>query len=80
MKKEYKLKQLKKRPSKPKVDKNAAKVPISLRLDGSVLANLKSDAEKKGIPYQTFIGSILHQYINGELIEAKTVSILNKFA
>jgi len=78
MKKEYNLKKLKKRPSKPKVDKSAAKIPVSIRLDGSVLARIKTDAEKKGIPYQTHIGSILHQYINGELVEIKTVSLLKK--
>ncbi|MEC7276471.1 MAG: CopG family antitoxin [Bdellovibrionota bacterium] len=78
MKKEYDLKKLKKREGKTKVDKNAAKVPISLRLDGSVLADLKSEAEKLGLPYQTFISSILFQYTNGELISKKMVDILKE--
>lgn len=68
MKKEYDLKTLKRRPDKVKVDKEAAKVPISLRLDGGVLASLKTEAEQLGIPYQTFIGSILHQFASGELV------------
>jgi predicted DNA binding CopG/RHH family protein len=78
MKKEYDLKALKRRPGKVKVDKEAAKVPISLRLDGSVLAALKTEAERLGIPYQTFIGSVLHQYATGELISKKTVEILKQ--
>lgn len=71
MKKEYDLKKLKPRPG-------AAKVPISIRVDGSVLSSLKSEAERLGLPYQTHIGSLLHQYVHGELIEKKAVALLNK--
>ena len=78
MKKEYNLKELKKRPGKVKVDKEAAKVPISLRLDGGVLASLKTEAERLGIPYQTFIGSILHQFAKGELVSKQTVELSKK--
>ena len=78
MKKEYDLKALKKRSGKIKVDKEAAKVPISLRLDGSVLATLKTEAERLGIPYQTFIGSVLHQFASGELISKQTIELLKK--
>jgi predicted DNA binding CopG/RHH family protein len=78
MKKQYDLKKLKRRPGKPKTDKDAAKVPISLRVDGSVLASLKSEADRLGIPYQTHIGSILHQYANGELIAKMTVELLRR--
>lgn len=69
MKKEYDLKQLKKRPSTIKASPEAAKVPISIRLDGGELSELRSEAERLGIPYQTFIGSILHRYISGELVD-----------
>ena len=78
MKKEYDLKKLKRRPGKPKVDKEAAKVPISLRLDGSILAALKSEAKHLGIPYQTHIGSVLRQYANGDLIQKKAVDLLKQ--
>jgi len=64
---EYDLKKLRPRTGAVKVDKNAAKIPISLRVDESVLALLKSEAERLGLPYQTFIGSLLHQYVRGEL-------------
>ena len=45
----------------------AAKVAISLRLDGSDLAAIKSEAQRLGIPYQTLIGSVIHQFATGEL-------------
>jgi predicted DNA binding CopG/RHH family protein len=78
MKKEYNLKALKKRPGKAKVDSEATKVPISLRVDGGVLASLKTEAERLGLPYQTFIGSILHQYATGELVSKKLVETLKE--
>ncbi len=71
MKKEYDLKKLKRRPGKVKSDADAAKVPISIRLDGGVLSTLKTEAERLGIPYQTLIGSLLHRYSNGELVDKK---------
>jgi predicted DNA binding CopG/RHH family protein len=79
MKREYNLKKLKKRTVPVKVDSESIKVPISIRLDASDLAMLKTEADKKGLPYQTLIGSILHQFLNGELIDRSTVQILKKF-
>jgi len=78
MKKEYDLKKLKRRPGTPKFDPEAAKIPISIRLDGSVLAALKTEAERFGIPYQTYIGSVLHRFAQGELIDRKTVDLLKR--
>jgi predicted DNA binding CopG/RHH family protein len=78
MRKEYDLERLKRRPGKVKADKSAAKIQVGLRLDGSDLARLKSEADRLGIPYQTLVGSILHQYLNDELIERKTLDILKK--
>jgi predicted DNA binding CopG/RHH family protein len=75
MKKEYNLSKLKKRPGKVKVDKDAAKTPISIRLDGGVLADLRSEAERLGIPYQTLISSVLHRYIKGELVDPKAIDL-----
>jgi predicted DNA binding CopG/RHH family protein len=72
MKKEYDLKKLKKRPGKVKVIKSAAKTPISIRIDAIILAHLRSEAEQLGIPYQTFISSVLHQYVSGNLVEKKS--------
>jgi len=75
MKKEYDLSKLKKRPGKVKSDPDAAKTPISIRLDASVLAELRTESERLGIPYQTFIGSILHRYANGELVDRKAMNL-----
>jgi predicted DNA binding CopG/RHH family protein len=78
MRKQYNLKKLKKRPAKIKVDPDAVKTPISLRLDAGLLLMLKTESERRGLPYQTFISSILHQFMHGELIERSTVELLKK--
>lgn len=75
MKKEYDLKNLRKRPGKPKTDPGATKVPVSIRLDGAVLAQLRTEARRLGIGYQTFVGSILHRYANRELIDPKAADL-----
>lgn len=75
MKKEYDLSKLKKRPGKVKVDPEAAKTPISIRLDGAVLADIRTEAERLGMPYQTLVGSILHRYVHGELVDPKAVNL-----
>lgn len=78
MKKEYDLKKLKKRKGSVKVDAEAAKMPISIRLDGAVLSSLKTEANRLGVPYQTFIGSLLHRYANGELVDKKEIEIAKR--
>jgi len=78
MKKEYDLKKLRRRPGTPKSDPEAARVPISIRLDGSVLASLKTEAERLGIPYQTFISSVLFRFAHGELVDRKSVGLLKR--
>ena len=69
MKKEYDLKKMEKRPGRVKVDKEAVKTPVSLRLDGGDVAELRTEAKRMGIPYQTLIGSVLHRYVSGELVD-----------
>ena len=69
MKKEYDLKSLKKRSVKAKSAPEAAKTPVSIRLDAIVLADLRSEAQRLGIPYQTLISSVLHRYSTGELVD-----------
>ncbi len=78
MKKEYDFSKAKKRSDRVKVDSNAAKVPTSIRLDGSVLAWFKSEAERQGVPYQTLISSVLHRYAGSALIDKSEVERLNK--
>jgi len=40
---------------------------ISIRLSEKDLTRLRARASKLGIPYQTLIGSILHQYAEGKV-------------
>ncbi len=75
MRKEYNLKELKRRPGKVKIDRDAVKMPISIRIDGSVLAAIKTEADRMGIPYQTLIGSILHRYASKELIDRRNLDL-----
>lgn len=69
MRKEYDFKKLKKRPGPVKIIPEAAKIAISMRIDGGELAELRTEAKRLGIPYQTFIGSILHRFVTGELVD-----------
>jgi predicted DNA binding CopG/RHH family protein len=43
---------------------------VTLRLSSNDLALLKQKAAYKGLPYQTFIASVLHEYAAGHFIEA----------
>jgi len=38
--------------------------PITIKMPVSLLNKLKAEAHKRGLPYQTFIKSILHQAMN----------------
>ncbi|MCK4777045.1 MAG: hypothetical protein KAS39_01635, partial [Actinomycetia bacterium] len=49
---------------------------ITLRLKQSDLEKIKVQAEKEGIPYQTFISSILHKYITHQLVDEKYIERL----
>ena len=73
MKKEYDFSKAKKRSERVKVDANAAKIPTSIRLDGSILAWYKTEAERQGIPYQTLISSVLHRFAGSELVDKSEV-------
>jgi predicted DNA binding CopG/RHH family protein len=68
MKDNYDLKSMKKRPGKVKVDPGAASVMISMRIDADLLGKIKAEARRLGIPYQAHMKSLLHQYINGDLV------------
>lgn len=76
MKKNYDLKSMKKKPGKVKVDPEASRTMISLKIDANDLADIKTEAERLGMPYQTLINSILHRYANGELIDKREFKIL----
>ncbi len=42
---------------------------INIRISERDLVSLQKIAITKSIPYQTFISSLLHKYINGRLVE-----------
>src|SRR5215475_3242926 len=44
-------------------------VRVTLRLSSGDLERLKQKAAYKGLPYQTFIASVLHEYAAGHFIE-----------
>ena len=45
---------------------------ITVRLYEHDYAGIQKKAMEKGIPYQTLISGIIHQYIEGDLLEKKT--------
>ena len=44
---------------------------INIRISERDLEELQRKAIEEGLPYQTFISSILHKYIAGRLVEKK---------
>ena len=71
MKKEYDLAKMKRRPGPVKVaTRGMIKTSISLRMDPELMIKLREESVRVGIPYQTLIGSILHRYVTGQLVDA----------
>lgn len=75
------MKEAKKTGKRVKVDEpehiTELKVNLSIRLDAALLAWLKETAAREGIPYQTFINSILTKRMNEGSLEER-VSKLEK--
>lgn len=42
---------------------------INIRISEQDLNDIKKGAQERGLPYQTFISSILHQFSNGRIKE-----------
>ena len=45
---------------------------VNIRMTERDLMHFQKAALHEGLPYQTFISSILHKYINGRLVETTT--------
>jgi len=45
---------------------------INIRLSSRDLRSLQTRALKEGIPYQTLVSSVLHKFVDGQLIEKIT--------
>jgi predicted DNA binding CopG/RHH family protein len=55
------------------LEKSSKKRVVTLRLNNNDLEQLKSIAKTEGMPYQTFISSILHKYVNDRFVDKKEV-------
>ena len=44
---------------------------LNIRISERDLNELQKRAVSEGLPYQTFVSSIIHKYVNGKLVEAK---------
>lgn len=44
---------------------------LNIRISERDLDELQKKAVIEGLPYQTYVSSIIHKFINGKLIEAK---------
>ena len=43
---------------------------LNIRISERDLIELQRKAVKEGLPYQTYVSSIIHKFINGSLIDA----------
>ena len=76
------LKKLKKPPKKEqnefaKAAKNFIKkeTKMNIRIDSYELEKIKERAQDEGLKYQTFVKSIIHKYISGQLVEKNKILI-----
>jgi predicted DNA binding CopG/RHH family protein len=44
---------------------------LNIRISERDLTELQRKALREGLPYQTFVSSIIHKFINGTLVEEK---------
>jgi predicted DNA binding CopG/RHH family protein len=42
---------------------------VTLRIEGNDLKALRRLSEREGMPYQTLLGSIIHKYVTGSLVD-----------
>ena len=43
---------------------------LNIRISSNDLKSLQKKAMEEGLPYQTFVSSILHKYVTGRIVEA----------
>ena len=51
------------------IDRAVSKKQLTLRLYANDIEAAKKLAEREGLPYQTFISSVLHKYVTGKLVD-----------
>ena len=47
---------------------------MNIRIDPYELEKIKEIADNEGLKYQTFVKSIIHKYITGQLVEKRKIS------
>ncbi len=55
------------------ISKANEKNRITLRLNNQTLESIKQKAQEEGLPYQTFISSILYKYATDQLMDEKHI-------
>ena len=63
------LRKAAKNPPKIHYSGKEVKKPVSLRLDSTDIDKLKTIAIEQGLNYQSLIGSVLHRYVTGTLVD-----------
>ena len=53
---------------------------INIRMSGRDLLSLKRKANRFGMPYQTLISSILHQYVSGDLKPTQVEEVQSNYS
>jgi predicted DNA binding CopG/RHH family protein len=48
---------------------------VNIRLSSVDLMDIQAKALEEGMPYQTFIASVLHKYVTGKLAESKPSTV-----
>jgi len=47
--------------------------PVTLRMEETDLEAIRHLAEREGMPYQTLIGSVVHKYVSGALVDINEI-------
>jgi predicted DNA binding CopG/RHH family protein len=63
-----------------KVDLAASTVQISVKFEYDLLQQLKSEAENKGLPYQTFMKQIIKNYFDDKPVSGELTEIKNRLS
>ncbi len=48
---------------------------VNARFSAADVAMLKMIAERQGIPYQTLLGSVVHKYVTGQLVDVDSAML-----
>jgi len=52
---------------------------INIRMKADDLDDIKRIADRKGMPYQTLIGSVLHRFVKGDMVAIDEVELVEHF-